>query len=308
MSGAAALVGGLQVGHWTDRAGRTGCTVLLFDGPTVASVDVRGGAPGSVETALLDPWRTASGLDAVLLTGGSAFGLAAADGVRRWLEERGRGFAIGPVRVPLVAGAVVFDLLTGDPRARPGADAGYAACEAATREPAEGQVGAGTGATCAKLGGWRSNPGGVGVAGVRAGAATVTAVVVVNALGGIWDDERGEWVVEVAGAGAPTAAAPGTTTAGPARTDAPAAGANTTIGCVVTDARLDKPQAFRVASVAHDGLARAVRPAHTDLDGDTLFCVSVGGDERAEVPTMLVQSAAADAVARAIVRAVRPSA
>ncbi|MGH2379230.1 MAG: P1 family peptidase, partial [Candidatus Limnocylindria bacterium] len=107
------LVRGLRVGHWTDEAGRTGCTVLLFDGPTVASVDVRGGAPGSVETALLDPWRTAQGVDAILLTGGSAFGLAAADGVRRWLEERGVGFAVGPVRVPLVAGAVVFDLLAG---------------------------------------------------------------------------------------------------------------------------------------------------------------------------------------------------
>ncbi|CAN5119566.1 P1 family peptidase [soil metagenome] len=286
------LVAGLSVGHWTEPVGRTGCTVLLFDGPTVGSVDVRGGAPGSIETALLDPWRTASGVDAVLLTGGSAFGLAAADGVRRWLDERGRGFAIGPVRVPLVAGAVVFDLLAGDPRARPDAAAGYAACEAASRQPAQGLVGAGTGATCAKLTGSRDRPGGLGIASLRAGDATVTAVMVVNAIGGIWDDERAEWAV-------PIPDAPG------AKAAEVAEGANTTIGCIVTDARLDKPQAFRVASVAHDGLARAVRPAHTDLDGDALFCVSVGGDRRPQVSTVQVQVAAADAVARAIVRAVR---
>jgi len=282
------MVPGVRVGHWTDEVGRTGCTVLLFDGPTVASVDVRGGAPGSTETALLDPWRTASGVHAVVLTGGSAFGLASTDGVRRWLDERGIGFQILTVRVPLVAGAVVFDLLAGDPKARPGADAGYAACEAATREPAEGLVGVGTGCTVAKLTGDRTRRGGVGIATVRSGGATVTAVVAVNAVGGIWDDERHAWVAEIPpGPGPP-----------------PPSGANTTIGCVVTDALLDKPQAHRVAGVAHDGLARAVRPAHTDLDGDAIFCVSVGGDARVQVPTVQVQLAAADAVARAIVRAV----
>jgi len=278
----------LRVGHWTDSIGLTGCTVLLFDGDTVASVDVRGGAPGSVETALLDPWRTAQGVHAVLLTGGSAFGLSAADGVRRWLDERGIGFEIGPVHVPLVAGAVVFDLLAGDPRARPDADAGYAACEAASSEPREGHVGAGTGATVAKLTGDRTRRGGLGIATVRAGDATVTAVAVVNAVGGIWDDEHSAWVAQIP----PGPAAP------------PPPGASTTIACVVTDARLDKSQAYRVAGVAHDGIARAVRPAHTDLDGDTVFCVSVGGDERIDAPTVLVQTAAADAVARAIVRGV----
>lgn len=282
------MVPGVRVGHWTDEPGRTGCTVLLFDGPTVASVDVRGGAPGSTETALLDPWRTASGVHAVVLTGGSAFGLASTDGVRHWLDERGIGLQILTVRVPLVAGAVVFDLLAGDPRARPGADAGYAACEAATREPAEGLVGAGTGCTVAKLTGDRTRRGGLGIATVRIGDATVTAVVAVNAVGGIWDDERHAWAAEIP----PGPAAP------------PPPGASTTIGCVVTDALLDKPQAHRVAGVAHDGLARAVRPAHTDLDGDAIFCVSVGGDARVQVPTVQIQMAAADAVARAIVRAV----
>ncbi|MGI8877721.1 MAG: P1 family peptidase [Candidatus Limnocylindria bacterium] len=300
----ASLVAGLRVGHWTDEAGRTGCTVLLFDGPTVASVDVRGGAPGSIETALLDPWRTASGVHAVVLTGGSAFGLASADGVRRWLDERGIGFQIATVHVPLVAGAVIFDLLAGDPGARPDAAAGYAACDAATREPAEGLVGAGTGATVAKLTGDRTRRGGLGIATVRAGDATVTAVMVVNAVGGIWDDETGAWAAEIQpGASSPPDASGASDASAPGGPLGP--GASTTIGCVVTDALLDKPRAFRLAGVAHDGLARAVRPAHTDLDGDTIFCVSLGGDARVEVPTVQAQMAAADAVARAIVRAVR---
>jgi len=283
------LVRGLRVGHWTDPVGLTGCTVLLFDEPAMASGDVRGGAPGSTDTALLDPWRTVQRIDAVLLTGGSVFGLAAADGIRRWLDERGAGILIGTVRVPLVPGAVIFDLLTGDPGARPTAESGYAACEAATREPEEGRVGAGTGATVAKLTGDRTRRGGLGIATVRAGEATVTAIAVANSVGAIWDDERGAWVAPLP----PGPAAP------------PPPGANTTIACVVTDARLDKSQAFRVAGVAHDGIARAVRPAHTDLDGDTVFCVSVGGDRRLDVPTVLVQTAAAEAVARAIVRGVQ---
>lgn len=282
------LVSGLRIGHWTDEAGRTGCTVLLFEGSTVASCDIRGGAPGVVDTALLEPARMVQGVDAVLLTGGSAFGLAAAGGVRRWLEERGRGFAIGSVRVPIVVGAVVFDLLAGDPLARPGPDQGYAACGAASRDPKEGHVGAGTGATVAKLTGDRSRRGGLGIATLRAGDATVTAVAVVNAIGGIWDDERHAWIAQMP-VGPPTPPPPG---------------ASTTIACVVTDARIDKSQAFRVAGVAHDGIARAVRPAHTDMDGDTIFCVSVGGDARVDAPTVAVQTAAADAVARAIARAV----
>ena len=282
------MVRGLRIGHWTDPVGLTGCTVLLFDGRPMASVDIRGGAPGSTDTALLDPWRTVQAIDAVLLTGGSVFGLAAADGVRRWLDERGHGLALGPVRVPLVPGAVIFDLLAGDPKARPDSAAGYAACEAATREPEEGHMGAGTGATVAKLTGDRTRRGGLGIATVRAGDATVTAIAVVNAVGGIWDDESSKWVAAVP----PGEVAPSLR------------GSNTTLACVVTDARLDKSQAFRVAGVAHDGIARAIRPAHTDDDGDTVFCVSVGGDERVNVRTVLVQAAAADAAARAIVRAV----
>jgi L-aminopeptidase/D-esterase-like protein len=199
-----------------------------------------------------------------------------------------------------VAGAVIFDLLTGDPRARPDAAAGHAACLAAMGHPEVGAVGAGTGATVAKANGGRPRPGGVGIASAPAGAATVAAVMVANSVGGIWDDERHEWAAPLApGAGAPGAG--------------PVAGANTTIGVVVTDAELTKEQANRVAAVAHDGIARAVRPAHTRYDGDTIFCLATGAvtppapSGTAPVPALadLVEAAAAEAVARAIVQAVR---
>ena len=293
----ARLPGGVSVGHWTDTAGRTGCTVVLVPGGAVPGVDVRGGAPGTLGTDELRPGMTAERAHAILLTGGSAFGLAAADGVMRYLDELGVGFAIGTVRVPIVAGAVIFDLLTGDPRARPDAAAGHAACLAATGHPEVGAVGAGTGATVAKVGGGRPRPGGVGIATAPAGAATVAAVMVANSVGGIWDDERHEWA-------APLAPEEGAA--------APVAGANTTIGVVVTDAELTKEQVNRVAAVAHDGIARAVRPAHTRYDGDTIFCLATGAvtpgpSGTAPVPALadLVEAAAAEAVARAIVQAVR---
>jgi L-aminopeptidase/D-esterase-like protein len=246
---------------------------------------------------------------AILLTGGSAFGLAAADGVMRYLDEHGVGFAIGTARVPIVAGAVIFDLLTGDPRARPDAATGYAACQAATGHPAVGAVGAGTGATVAKAGGGQPRPGGVGIASAPAGAATVAAVMVANSVGGIWDDERHEWVAPLApqeGGPAPGEGAPSPGEGAPG----PVAGANTTIGVVVTDAELTKEQANRVAAVAHDGIARAVRPAHTRYDGDTIFCLATGAvapSGTAPVPALadLVEVAAAEAVARAIAQAVR---
>jgi L-aminopeptidase/D-esterase-like protein len=294
----ARLPGGVSVGHWTDAVGRTGCTVVLVPGGAVPGVDVRGGAPGTLGTDELRPGMSAERAHAILLTGGSAFGLAAADGVMRYLDELGVGFAIGSVRVPIVAGAVIFDLLTGDPRARPDAAAGHAACVAATGHPAVGAVGAGTGATVAKAGGGQPRPGGVGIASAPAGAATVAAVMVANSVGGIWDDERHEWAAPLA---------PGEGAAGPV------AGANTTIGVVVTDAGLTKEQANRVAAVAHDGMARAVRPAHTRYDGDTIFCLATGTvpppapSGTAPVPVLadLVEAAAAEAVARAIVQAVR---
>ncbi len=196
----------------------------------------------------------------------------------------------GTVTIPIVAGAVIFDLLTGDARARPDAEAGYAACEAATRRPAQGAIGAGTGATVAKAGGGEPRPGGLGIASAPAGDATVTAVMVANSLGGIWDDERHEWVAPLTGWDRASSLIPG---------------ANTTIGAVVTDARLTKEQSNRVATVAHDGIARAVRPAHTLYDGDTLFCLATG---TVTAPPDAVEAVAADVVARAIATGVRAAA
>ncbi len=208
---------------------------------------------------------------------------------------------MGSVRVPIVAGAVIFDLLNGDARARPDAAAGYAACQAATATPSMGAVGAGTGATVAKAGGL-PRPGGLGIASVPAGPATVAAIMVANSVGGIWDDDRHAWIVPVASG----AVAPG-----------PVPGANTTIGVVVTDAELTREQAHRVAAVAHDGIARAVRPAHTRYDGDTLFCLATGvvpapagaaapaDPRRVNALADAVEAGAAHAVARAIAAAVR---
>lgn len=283
----ARLPGGVWVGHWTDKAGRTGCTVVLVPEGAVAGVDVRGAAPGTLGTDALRPGMLVERAHAVLLTGGSAFGLDAASGVMRYLDEQGQGYEIGPARVPIVAGAVIFDLLSGDPRARPDARAGYSACRAATRTPQTGAVGAGTGATVAKLGRAQTHPGGLGIASARAGTATVAAVMVANSVGGIWDDERHEWIAELAGGGDGVSAMPG---------------ANTTIGAVVTDADLTKEQANRVASVAHDGIARAVRPAHTRYDGDTIFCLATGA---VTAPPDAIDVAAADVVARAIAAGVR---
>lgn len=277
------LAPGFTVGHWTDPVGATGCTVVLCDVAATAGVDVRGGAVATIQTDIIGPASATAILHAVLLTGGSAFGLAAYAGVMRFLEERGIGVAVREWRVPHVAGAVIFDLAVGDANARPDAESGYAACAMATRDPAEGSVGAGTGATVAKLGTGRV-AGGLGIASVRAGEATVSAIVVANALGDVWDGERNEWAAR----------------SGPA---APAPGAgNTTIGCIVTDATLDRQAARRVAMIGHDGLARAIRPAHTDRDGDTLFCMASGS---AAADVLAVQRAAADAVEKAIVRAVR---
>ena len=293
------LPDGVLAGHWTDQAGLTGCTAVLVPAGATGGVDVRGGAPGTLGTDGLRPGTLAGRVHGVLLTGGSAFGLDAAGGVMRYLEEQGTGLDVGGIRVPIVAGAVIFDLLNGDARARPDADAGYAACPAATATPQMGAVGAGTGATVAKAGGM-PRPGGLGIASLPAGGATVAAIMVANSVGGIWDDDRHTWIAPVTSG----AVAPG-----------PVPGANTTIGVVVTDAELTREQANRVAAVAHDGIARAVRPAHTRYDGDTLFCLATGAvlaapadpaDPRAvNALADAVESAAARAVADAIAAAAR---
>jgi L-aminopeptidase/D-esterase-like protein len=276
---------GFTAGHWTDPIAKTGCTVILCDGAATAGVHMGGGAPATIQTDIIGPTSATGILHAVLLTGGSAFGLSAYSGVMRFLEERGVGVAVRDWRVPHVAGAVIFDLMNGDGHVRPEASSGYAACQEATADPAEGRVGAGTGATVAKLKGGRA-AGGLGIASARAGSATVTAVMVANALGDIWDGERNEWVAR-------SAAASGGAESG-----------NTTIGAVLTDAKLGREAVRRIAIAAHDGLARAIRPAHTDFDGDTIFSLAFGDVEANPVE---VQIAAADAVEKAIIRAVRLS-
>jgi L-aminopeptidase/D-esterase-like protein len=279
---------GIQVGHWTDTVGRTGCTVVLAADGAVGGVDVRGAAPSTLGTDALRPGTLVDQVHAVLLAGGSAFGLEAAAGVMRYLEEREVGYELASVRVPIVAGAVIFDLPIGDPRARPDRDAGYAACTAATDEPGIGAIGAGIGASVAKGGdGSQIRAGGVGIVGASAGNASVAAVMVVNSVGGIWDDDRGEWVAEFTAWDRASRLVPGT---------------NTTIGVVVTDAKLTKDQANRIAAVAHDGIARAIRPSHTMYDGDTMFCLATGA---VSAPYDAVEAVAVEAVAKAIADGVR---
>ncbi len=304
--GALTDVAGLAVGHHTLAARATGCTVVLCPAGAVAGVDVRGAAPGTRETDLLKPDNLVEQVHAVVLAGGSAFGLDTASGVMRWLDERGHGFTVGPARVPIVPAAVLFDLWVGDPRVRPGADDGYAACEAAsTQAPAQGSVGAGAGATVGKLlGVARAMKGGIGTASVRVGTVTVGALIAVNAVGDVVDPASGR---PLAGA----RSADGRTLADivPAllRGEGPAgalAGMATTIGVVATDAQLTKPQANKLATMAHDGLARCIRPVHTMTDGDTLFALATGASGRGADLTVL-GAMAAEATARAVLNAVR---
>jgi L-aminopeptidase/D-esterase-like protein len=291
---------GVRVGHVT-RAG-TGVTVLLFPAGTVGAAEVRGGAPASREIDLLDPTRTVGRVDALVLSGGSAFGLAAADGVMRYLAERGQGFATAGGPVPIVPAACIFDLVeaNGSP---PGADDGYEAAIAAARnEPvARGRVGAGAGATVGK---WRGRdgavPGGFGVASTTVDGVQVGAVAVVNAIG---DVVAGDGTM-LAGSTAP-ASAPGFPTPEPFEEGR----ANTTLVAVMTDAALDKVSCFLVAQSAHDGFAQALRPAHTRFDGDIAFAVATGGVAsepalESGVSIDRLRLAAADVVAAAIRNAV----
>jgi L-aminopeptidase/D-esterase-like protein len=298
---------GVRVGHFTDTRRPTGCTVVLVEGGAVCGVDVRGGAPGTRETDLLDPVNLVARVHAVVLAGGSAFGLDAASGVVRYLEERGVGFSVGPAIVPIVPAAVLFDLGVGDPSIRPGAAAGYEAARNATEGPiAEGSVGVGAGATVGKLlGPERAMKGGVGTAALRIpGGLVVGALVAVNAVGDVIDPRTGGIV-----AGARTSDGRGLEgTMAWLRAGrwpiVPGGGTSTTLGVVATNARLDKAQATKVAQMAHDGLARSLEPVHTPWDGDTLFALSTGATDIDAGP-LLVGPLAAEAVARAVVRGVR---
>ncbi len=298
-------VPGIRVGHAQDERALTGCTVVLCDKGATVGVAVRGGGPGTRETDLCRPAHPlVDQAHAVLLSGGGAFGLAAADGVMRYLEERGVGFDTGVARVPIVPAAILFDLALGDAAVRPDAAMGYAACQAASDGPVgEGNVGAGTGATVGKLLGMkRCTKGGLGTASVELGRGlVVAALVVVNPLGDVVDPQTGHII---AGTRRPVGR-------GFADTQelmrgrlgqAALAFTNTVIGVVATNADLDLAQANYVAGMAHDGIARVVRPAHTLLDGDTLFALATG---EIQADVSLVGAYAAEMVAQAIVRGVR---
>jgi L-aminopeptidase/D-esterase-like protein len=300
-------VAGLRVGHATNLEAITGCTVIVCDVPAVAAVEVRGAAPGTRETDSLHPGGLISHIHAVLLTGGSVFGLAAAGGVERFLEERAVGYKFRNVHIPIVPAAVLYDLTIGDAAVRPDAAMGYDACAAATGDPVEeGSVGAGTGATVGKLlsrEGWMK--GGIGSWSIRlAGGPVVGAIVAVNALGDVIDD-RGQVV-----AGARDARGRFIRTAEQllSARPAPGFGTNTTLVVVATDAALTKGQAYRLAVQGHAGVSRAILPSHTMHDGDTVFALSTGTGAAADTlrdgELMGVNEAAAQAVAESCRRAV----
>ena len=299
-------VAGLEAGHYTDDANATGCTVVLCRDGAVGGVDVRGGSPGTRETDLLRPGRRVDLVHAVMLSGGSAFGLDAASGAVRYLEEKDIGFKVGTAVVPIVSSAILFDLGLINGKVRPGPDQGYAACETATGEPlSQGSQGAGAGATVAKGRGLeRSVKSGIGSASlVIPGGATVSALVAVNAYGGVFDHRSGRLL------------------AGPRRKDGPGmedpveilladgAGeesqglANTTIGIVATDATLNKEDANFLAALSHDGLAMTIRPCHTIRDGDTMFAMATGRFPGA-IDLTVLGAAAVQVTARAVLNAV----
>ena len=301
-SGSITDVAGITVGHHTDLENGTGCTVILCDEPANAGMEVRGAAPGSRETALLDPLASAQWVNAITLTGGSAFGLDSPGGVVRYLEEQGVGVRFGRTRIPLVPAAVVFDLGFINSEVRPTGDDGYAAAASASKDFAVGNAGAGTGSTVAKLlGGSASIKGGVGTASIRMpNGATVGALMVVNAIGGVVDPTTGEIV------------------AGPQTKDGFADSIelmiesppkdrgffrNTTIGVVVTDAPLDKIGATRLAIAGQDGIALSIRPSHTANDGDTMFGLSTSTHPES-IPGDVLHVAALKAVTGAIMNAI----
>lgn len=286
-------LGNVAVGSWTSPAGPCGCTVILPPTGTVGAIAVRGSSPGTREAAALGPAGKVSVCHGVVLAGGSAYGLAAADGVVRWLEAQGRGYPVGDAVVPIVGAAIILDEGVRDPALRPDSAAGWAAAAAATTDdPEQGSVGAGAGATVAKVGGldacWRS---GQGVHVVHHGDLVVGALVVNNAVGEVID-ARGEVLVGTRAA----ADAPRFPYADLPRADAEGPTQNTVIGCIVTNAALTKAEAHRVADLAHGGVVRAVTPAHTSMDGDALFALATG---EVQASVDLVAHLAVEAVAGA---------
>jgi L-aminopeptidase/D-esterase-like protein len=295
-------VPGVLVGHATDREGLTGCTAVLFEEPAVVGVDVRGSSPGTRETDRLGPTGTVRRTHALLLTGGSAFGLAATEGVVRFLEESGAGLDVGVTRIPLVSAAVLFDLVAGSHAARPDHEMGYeAAASARSCDFAQGSVGAGTGASVGKvLGIERAMKGGLGSASVELdGGLVVGALAAVNAFGGVRDPDSGK---VLAGPRMEDGTLGDAVKLLPEGASQMRWGEDTTLGIVATNAGLSTTQAAKVAQMAHDGLARAIEPVHTTVDGDVVFGASVG---RVKAATDIVGAWGARVMQEAILRAVR---
>ena len=279
-------VKGILVGHDTNIKARTGCTAIICHEGAVCAADVRGAAPGTRETDLTRGYNLVPRVNALLLTGGSAFGLGAASGVMEWLLDRDIGFRSGDKIVPIVPAAVIYDLDVGE-NAHPDAESGKRACSAAGSAFAQGGVGAGTGATVCKMA--EAMRGGLGSASMEVpGIGTVAALMVVNALGAVYDDEKGECLTPYS-----------------AMTGTPKAGGNTTIGVVATDVYLSREQAYKLAQDAHDGLARSIRPAHTPFDGDTIFAMSTASEGALLGPSEFLQllHAGAMVTSRAIANA-----
>lgn len=306
---------GIRIGHFEDPRRPTGCTVCLYPEGATAGVSVVGAAPGTRETDLLNPASTVNEVHGILLSGGSAYGLDAASGIMRWLNEHGRGLAVGPVRVPIVPGAVLFDLWVDDfekhPKGSgifPDADAGYQACARAF-DPActsgSGNVGAGCGATVGKLNGNDcAMRGGLGMAMLEVDGFAVAAVIACNAVGDVVDPETGH-IIAGARRDSESLALINSVSAelqGGHQSDLHL-GANTTIGIIMTDARLTKAEAQSLARIGHDGLARTIRPVHTSMDGDTLFTMATGKNTAA-IDMMSLMTAAAEVTSQAVLAAI----
>jgi L-aminopeptidase/D-esterase-like protein len=295
-------INGIRIGHAQNAEGGTGCTVIICEAGATAGVDVRGGGPASRETELLRPVNLVEQIHAVMLSGGSAYGLDAGSGAMKYLEEKGVGFDVGVGVVPIVCGASLFDLVVGDPKCRPDAAMGYEACENATSEPpAEGNAGAGTGATVGKyLGIERMMKSGLGTYALQIGDLIVGAIVAVNALGDIVDVDSGKRLAGILSADGSEISSTEEMMYAEYANSRNVFSGNTTLGCIVTNGKMTKTQATKIASIAHNGFARAIRPVHTMVDGDTIFVLSTG---EVEVQLDAVGALATEVMARAINRA-----
>ena len=287
---------GVSAGHYTDNENKTGCSVVIIENGGVCGVDVRGSAPGTRQTDLLRPTSAVQNAHAIVLSGGSAFGLSSADGVMRWLEERGIGFDTGYAKVPIVPAAVLYDLGLGSESARPDAKAGYKACENASSTPLmQGSFGAGTGATVGKAAGMQTAAkGGIGCASIDLGkGALVSACFAVNAMGDVFNHSNGKRVAGIAGMSTYDILTKG------ASQDF--SGKNTTLGVIGTNAKLNKEQANKLAAMGQDGIAMCIRPSHTMFDGDTVFAFGTG---QKDFDINAILAASAEVSARAILNAI----